>query len=320
MLLQSTYETQFPVASGHLETILPYFLRRVVPVDFQRERLVTDDGDFLDLDWLKSGQSRLAVLSHGLEGCSRSNYIQGLTQTLAQQGFDVLAWNNRGCGGETNNLLKMYHSGASDDLARVLNHVFKTTSYPDIYLVGFSMGGNITLKYMGEEGDQISPRIRSAVVVSVPVHLGDCAVALSNGFSKVYSRNFILRLTKKMKIKQEQFPDIDLEVAKLRKIWDFKSFDDKVTAPMHGFENAEDYWEKSSSYHWLDKIKAKVLIVNALNDPYLMGRCYPINELRTHPMVDLEIPERGGHVSFMKKSFNDTWVEQRIVDRLLEES
>ena len=316
MLIQSTYSTKFPVNNGHLETIIPYFLRQVPKVPFGRERINTKDGDFLDLDWHRANNSKLVVLSHGLEGCSESNYIMGLTRHLSSFGYDVLAWNNRGCSGETNNLLKMYHSGASYDLREVLNHVFHNTNYQEINLVGFSMGGNITLKYLGEEANNLNSRIKKAVAVSVPISLADCAEALSKGFSKVYARTFIRRIIKKLHIKTERFPDYDPDFKTLNKIWDFEEFDDRITAPINGFENAQDYWDQSSSMHYLKDIQLKTLIVNALNDPFLKKRCYPFEELKNHAYIDFETPLRGGHVGFVQTGLNDVWIDKRITEYL----
>lgn len=318
MLIESTYQSPFPLNNGHVETLVPYFLRKLPPPSYFRERIETDDHDFLDLDWCQRNHKKLAVLSHGLEGCSHSNYIVGLGHKLSEYGYDVLAWNNRGCSGETNRLQSMYHSGASFDLRTVLNHVLEKHEYNEVYLVGFSMGGNITLKYLGEEGDQVDSRIKKAVAVSTPLSLGDCAEALSSGISLGYSRHFILRIIKKLKQKQAILPDFNPDIKGLKKIWDFESFDNKFTAPMHGFKDARDYWDKASSLPLLTKIKVKALIINALNDPFLGDQCYPYEMLKTNEFVDLETPNRGGHVGFLSDSLKTVWTESRILEYLQE--
>lgn len=316
MLIASNYQSPFPVANGHLETIIPYFFRKPQALKFSRERIETLDHDFLDLDWLRYGNRRLAILSHGLEGCSQSNYILGLSKFLSDRDFDVIAWNNRGCSGETNNLVKMYHSGASYDLREVVNHVAAQDFYHEIYLIGFSMGGNITLKYLGEEGANLNPRIRKAVAVSTPVYLPDCAKALSQGFSQIYSRKFIISLVEKLRAKKKKFPDFQADLDKLGKLWSFVEFDNALTAPLHGFKDADDYWNQSSSIRYIQHIQCSTLILNSLNDPFLHGQCYPFAETKDHPFVDLETPAFGGHVGFSQGGVRQTWMDQRVYEYL----
>ncbi len=313
MLIASEYRSSYPFSDGHIETVVPYFLRSVEVPTFSRERIDTEDSDFLDLDWLRQGSDRLVVLSHGLEGCSQSKYMMGMAHALFAQGFDVLAWNNRGCSGESNRLLRMYHSGASFDLRTVLKHVFQNHSYKKIDLVGFSMGGNITLKYLGEEGAQVDSRIHRAVAISTPTALKDCAESLSRGISSLYTRHFILRMVRKLKIKKQQFPDFNPDIFKLARLSDFKDFDDQITAPMNGFKDAQDYWQQASSLQFLPHIKVKTLIINAKNDPFLKGKCYPYEEVSGHPFVDLETPEQGGHVGFVEEGlYRSVWTERRV--------
>ncbi len=313
MLVSSEYKSSFPFSDGHIETVVPYFLRKVGVPQYSRERIKTEDDDFLDLDWVKQGQGKLVVLSHGLEGNSQSKYLMGMAHAHLARGYDVLAWNNRGCSGETNKLLKMYHSGASFDLREVLNHVFATADYNEIYLVGFSMGGNITLKYLGEEGAQVDARIKKAVAISTPTALQDCSEALSRGISSLYTRQFILRMVSKLKIKKKKFDDFNPNLFELMKLSDFQDFDDRITAPINGFKDALDYWQKSSSLQFLPYIKVKSLIINAKNDPFLKGKCYPYDELAGHPFVDLETPEQGGHVGFVEEGLSKRiWTETRV--------
>lgn len=311
MLIESTYKANLPIQDGHIETILPYFLRNPGKVDYQRERLELKDGDFLDLDWSKKGSRSLVILSHGLEGCSSSNYIVGLAQHLNQLGHDVLAWNNRGCSGEPNRLKRMYHSGVSDDLRAVFHHA-NTETYDSIYLVGFSMGGNITLKFLGEEAQDISPKIKKAVAISTPVSLEDCAHALSKGIRRVYTKHFIIQMVRKLSEKSKRIEDFNPNTLRLLRYWNFEDFDNEITAPINGFLNAKDYWQKASSLPLLKHIEIKTLILNAANDPFLEGRCYPIDEVKQHPNVDLEIPTRGGHVGFLEKGLQQVWHDQRI--------
>ncbi len=314
MIVSSTYEPNLLINNGHVETVLPYFFRYLPPVNYQRERIQTDDGDFLDLDWIKKNNKKLVILSHGLEGCSQSSYNIGMSWFLAKHGYDVLVWNHRGCSGEPNRLKTSYHSGFSQDLKFVIEYVINQRQYSSIDLVGFSMGGNITLKYLGEEGDRVPSQINRAVAISTPVSLTDCSRALSKGISRIYTKNFIFRLVRKLEAKKKKFPDLNVNTKKLKRLWSFKKFDDQFTAPLYGFKNAEDYWEQSSSLPHIKSIRRPSLILNALNDPFLAGQCYPTDLVKDLEFVHLETPARGGHVGFPQKGLREFWSEKRTLE------
>jgi predicted alpha/beta-fold hydrolase len=300
---------------GHWETIIPHIFRRVKPVAYARERIETEDGDFLDLDWAADGQEKLVVFSHGLEGSSRAKYIQGMIPRFREKGFDALAWNCRTCGGEMNRTARFYHSGASYDLDAVLNHVLKTKAYKEIYLIGFSMGGNITLKYLGEKAGALDPRIKKAIVFSVPLDLKSSTDRMTGGMGAVYTRKFVRTLNKKLRLKQAELDKLGIDIGGAHKIWDFKTWDGRFTAPLHGFASADDYYARSSSRPVLKNIRIPTLIVNALNDPFLGEGCFPAEELKGHPFVRLEMPRRGGHVGFLE---NGVFVsEQKALDFLV---
>jgi predicted alpha/beta-fold hydrolase len=320
MLVKSDFQSYFPFNNGHVETLVPYFLRPVQKISYKRERLETLDHDFVDLDWLKIGSEKLVVLSHGLEGCTRSRYMLGMASYLGDRGFDVLAWNQRSCSGELNRLIPTYHSGFSHDLRQVITHALSRHQYQQVYLVGFSLGGNVTLKYLGEEADQIDPRIKAAAAISTPVSLEDCAKALSSPMGRVYTKNFILRMTSKIKQKKQIFPEFEPDIRKLNRAWDFETFDNLVTAPIFGFDSAQDYWQQASSLPLLTKIETPSLIINALNDPFLSGDCFPSKMLQEHPVVHLETPETGGHVGFLSGSMSDVWTEPRVFQHFLSEA
>lgn len=286
---------------GHLETIIPHIFRRVKPVDYSRERIETDDGDFLDLDWSATGENKLVIFSHGLEGSSRAKYIQGMIPQFQAQGFDALAWNCRTCGGEMNRTARFYHSGASYDLDAVIEHVLKTQSYREIFLVGFSMGGNITLKYLGEKGEKVDPRIKKAAVFSVPLDLKSSTEKLSRGMGLIYTGKFVRTLNRKLKLKKAELAKLNIDIQGTYKIFRFSTWDGRFTAPLHGFKDADDYYAKSSARPLLKTIRVPTLIVNALNDPFLGEECFPIEELKGHSFVKLETPSHGGHVGFKEK-------------------
>ncbi|WP_223648660.1 YheT family hydrolase [Hymenobacter psoromatis] len=288
------------LANGHLQTIAASVLRRVPEVRYRRERLELSDGDFLDLDWSWAGPApggRLGIVSHGLEGSSERPYVRGMVRALNQAGFDALAWNYRGCGGETNRLLRAYHLGDTDDLATVISHTINEKDYPEIYLTGFSAGGNVTLKYLGEDPARVPPQVRRAAVFSVPTDLKASSLHISRWQNKVYLRRFMHSLREKMRAKAAYLPG-QLDLTALDELRDFPQFDARYTAPLHGFVSADDYYERAASGRYLAGIRVPTLLVNALNDPFLPPSCYPREAARANPCFYLETPAAGGHVGF----------------------
>jgi len=280
-------------------------------VPYERERIDTEDGDFLDLDWVRKGASRLAVLSHGLEGDSKRPYMTGMVRALIDHGWDALAWNARGCSGEPNRILRFTHSGATEDLHTVIRHVLSTRPYSELVLIGFSLGGNLTLKYLGERAPD--SRIKAAVAFSVPCDLQCSSVKLALPVNRIYMRRFLVTLREKILALAQLMPARidDHGYSQLR---NFKDFDDRYTAPIHGFKNAEDYWRKCSCKQFLKTISVPTLLINARNDPFLADECYPADEAELNPNLHLETPDHGGHVGFI--SFNkarEYWSETRAV-------
>lgn len=296
---------------GHLQTIVPSLWRKMPVITERRERLGLDDGDFLDLQWHGRGGERLAVLSHGLEGSANAAYIQGMARALSAHGWDVLAWNCRGCSGELNRLPRFYHSGATEDLSAVVEHALREHPAKRVDLVGFSLGGNMTLKYLGELGDQAPSRLGRAVAFSVPCDLACSSRTLTTAFNReVYMRRFIDSLAGKIRAKAVRFPE-QLNPADLAGVKTFRQFDDRFTAPLHGFRDAEDYWARSSSRSFLPRIGVPALLVNAANDPFLGEACYPRDEARASEWFHLEVPKQGGHVGF--GGLGPNWAEARAV-------
>jgi predicted alpha/beta-fold hydrolase len=325
------YQPPYFLFNKHLETIYPAVFRKVNLPPFRRERIITPDNDFLDLDWLehrppslhasalrlreaataKQGagnpQIKLVIISHGLEGNSQRPYIKGMAKAFFDQNYDVLAWNYRGCGDEMNKQLRFYHSGASDDLDIVVKHA--ATKYQSVFLVGFSLGGNITLKYLGEKGDHAGP-VKGAAVFSVPLNLHSSCERISKPGNFVYSYRFLKSLKKKVITKSIIRGDIDIH--RIGDIGNLKDFDDRYTAPLHGFKDALDYYKSCSSLYFLKDIRVPALIVNAKNDPFLADDCYPTNI--DNPHLHFEFPERGGHVGFAMFSQNGLyWSELRAL-------
>lgn len=296
---------------GHVQTVLPTLFRKIRGVCYTRERIQTPDDDFLDLDWSGSKGTILAVLSHGLEGDSQRAYVKGMVRALNKAGIDCLAWNYRTCGGETNRQLRMYHNGCTDDLDLVVRHAI-AKGYATIVLVGFSMGGNLSLLYLGQQSGQVLGHIKGAVAFSVPMDLKDSAGQLSRRSNRVYMKRFLRMLHQKVKAKMVLFPD-QIDDRGYAQIKDFKAFDDRYTAPIHGFQNAEDYWAKCSCGPLLGRIRIPSLIVNAADDPFLGASCYP-DQQKIFPHVTVEVPTYGGHVGFMRRRINgEYWSESRAV-------
>ena len=303
-----------------MQTILPVLLHRRLAVAYQRERLELPDGDFLDLDWARFGEKnpRLAILTHGLEGDANAGYIRGMAAALGAAGWDALAWTLRGCGPEPNRLARFYHSGETRDLAAVIAHAAAAGNYPRVALVGFSLGGNVTLKYLGETAPP-HPAIVGAVAISVPVELAASAARLDQQLgNRVYLRRFLRTLVEKVEAKAARFPG-QFDLAGIRRVRGFQEFDDRYTAPIHGFRDAADYWRQSSARQFLPTLRVPTLLVNARDDPFLAPECFPFAEAEANPCLFFQAPNHGGHVGFL--DFTEgvrgrTWAERRAVDFL----
>jgi len=308
----SSYKPAIWFRNGHVQTVLASALRKVRGVAYARERIQTSDHDFLDLDWSCSGEKVLAIISHGLEGNSQSANVKGMVKALNDADIDCLAWNYRSCSGEINRQLRMYHNGCTDDLDLVIDHAI-TKGYENIILIGFSMGGNMNLLYLGQQSEQLRPQIKAAVTFSVPLNLQDSANQLSRLANSLYMKHFLKMFYYKLQEKQILFPEhINLEG--YDKLKNFKDYDDRYTAPIHGFKSAEDYWSKCSSGPVLNSIQVPSLIVNAENDPFLGPLCYP-DQPQTNSNIYLDMPKYGGHVGFMKHHLHHTyWSEYQAVN------
>jgi predicted alpha/beta-fold hydrolase len=305
ILEHSTYKPpSWWVSSGHLQTIIPALFRKVVSSPYTRERITTPDGDFLDCDWLYAASSRpsqkLVIISHGLESNSHRPNVLGMARAVSLCGYDALAWNFRGCSGEPNRLPRAYHSGATEDLHTVLDHV--AAKYDEIYLIGFSLGGNLTLKYLGEQSEALSPKVKKAVVFSVPCDLAASSKQLSRVSNRLYERRFLNSLRQKIEQKATLFPNqISLAPYLKKQIKTLRDFDNYYTAPLHGFQNAEDYYAKCSAKQFISRITIPTLMVNAKNDVFLAPSCYPFDEAKSSDVFFLETSESGGHLGFITK-------------------
>ncbi len=308
-VIASCFQPPWWLRHGHLQTILPVVYPRRIALEYTPERLELPDGDFLDLAWSRAGHRRLVVLSHGLEGDAQASYIRGMAVALNAQGWDALAWSFRGCGPDGNRLLRFYHSGETGDLRTVIHYA--ASAYDSLALVGFSLGGNMTLKYLGEAPPH--PGIRAAVAISAPVDLAASARALDlHPGNRLYLRRFLATLIAKVEAKARLFP-AQIDVSGARRIRTFQEFDDRYTARLHGFRDAADYWTQASSRQYLAGIRVPALLLNARDDPFLPAACFPSAEAEASACFFLEAPAHGGHVGFRERlrGSQPSWLERR---------
>ena len=312
-LLNSNYNPPSFFKNGHLSTIYSGIIRNVKGLEQKRERITLPGNDFIDLDWSYSEvpTDKVAVLLHGLEGNAQRAYMKGSAKAFVKAHFDVCAINLRGCSGEPNNNYRSYHSGATEDLKSVLEHIVLNKNYTEINLKGFSLGGNLVLKYLGE-GNTIPTEIKGAVAISVPCQLADSLTQLLSLKNIPYSNRFKKNLIQKLKEKQLLFPD-KISDADIKKVITLKDFDDIYTSKAHGFTDAMDYYAQCSCLQFLPNVKIPSLIINAQNDSFLGEACYPIKEAKYSKYIFLEVPKYGGHVGFYGPN-NVTYTERRAVD------
>ncbi|MEO0900391.1 MAG: alpha/beta fold hydrolase [Bacteroidota bacterium] len=308
------YKPSLLLRNGDSNTIYSDLKRRLNPIlPYKRKRLTTVDDDFIDLDYVKSGNKRIAYLLHGLESSSHGSYILGIGKLLHAAGWDIAAINYRSCSGEINRQMRVYHAGATDDVDFVLQDFVE--EYEEVVLVGFSLGGNLALRYAGEKGTHLHPHIKSIVGVSVPIDLAKCSQALDGkAFNAIYVQMFLRSLKEKVKLKMEQFPEM-YTLEKLKKIKKIKDFDDMFTGPIAGYKDAMDYYTQCSCKTVLANIKVPSLIINALDDPFLMPDKYE-EVLKQNPLIESIFTTYGGHVGFSYLGGKISWSEQVIFQYL----
>ncbi len=309
---------------GHSQTLW----RKLSPskvVEQKRQRIELDDGDYIDIDWAtavkpESSENKLIVfLLHGLCGCSSSSYILAMQSLLAENDIASVAMNFRGCSGEMNRLARAYHSGVSEDLEEVFIKVSKQYPAHDFIFIGYSLGANVLLKWLGEIESR--PNVQKAIAVSTPFSLEYCSRSMLKGVSQIYGQYFVRRLLKDFQAKQKHLQQVRPDQAKhiaelgtaagINSIWEF---DDKITAPLHGFLSAQDYYEKCSSSSFLKSIATDTLLIQSRNDPLIPIKSIPTAQMMSSS-VQLQLTHKGGHVGFISSS-QKNWLEQRILDFL----
>ncbi len=309
-----TFRPAWWLPGPHAQTVAGRLLRRPRPPRFRRERIETPDGDFVDVDVVDDGPANgpLVLLLHGLEGSSRRGYAILTYRALAAQGLRAAGLNFRGCSGEANRTARLYHSGETEDLRFVLGALERRTGAPVHAAIGFSLGGNVLLKYLAEEGD--AARLRAAVAVSVPYDLGAGADVLDGSFmGRFYSRVFLKSLVAKAEAKAPIAGE-RMDLIRGRAARSFRTFDDAVTAPLHGFAGAHDYYSRSSSGPLLERVRVPTLLVHAADDPFLPPHSIPRTAARDNPFLRLLLTDAGGHVGFIggQPWSPEFWVEREV--------
>lgn len=298
-IISSRFKAKGLFKDTHFSTIYSAKLRRVGGVTQEREHIILPDGDFLDIDWsfsLTQKVTKVAVLFHGLEGNAQRTYMLGIAKLLNLHGYDVAAVNFRGCSGEQNKLYRSYHSGETGDMRFVINTINATGAYKNIFLYGISLGGNAILKYLGEKKD-IPQSLKAVVTIGVPSDLKASLEQLTRKDNWIYRTSFMFDLRRKYRKKMPQFPEL-LTWERYHKIRSLRHFDEFYTAPAHGFKDALDYYDQASSFQYIPEIEVPTLILNAQNDSFLHGNCYPFAFAKASKNLFLETPEHGGHVGF----------------------
>ena len=304
MVANGFYRAPLWLPGGHAQTIYPSLVRRP-EVAYSRQRIDTPDGDFVDFDWLESPEAGpaapLVVLFHGLEGSSGSHYARALMAHLAEIGWRGVVPHFRGCSGEPNRLARAYHSGDYGDVRWMLETLRKLEPGTTIYAVGVSLGGSALLNWLGREERRAADVVQAAAAVSTPLDLAAAGIAIGQGLNRIYERHFLSTLVPKALAMARRFPSA-LDEAAVARAGSMYGFDEVVTAPLHGFAGADDYWQRASSKPWLEGIRVRTLVLNARNDPFIPAASLPTRS-EASASVTLEQPDGGGHGGFLAARF-----------------
>jgi len=306
-----------PLLRGaHAQTLFPFFVRRRRRLAWQRERLQLPDGDFVDLCHLGTGDGPRVCLFHGLEGCVDSHYIGGLASRLAERGTRVTFMHFRGCSGTPNRLARSYHSGDTGDIAHLADTLRQREPGTAIGAIGFSLGANALLKYLAEHGRGAA--FTAAVAVSPPFRLAMAASRINTGLSRLYQHYLLNRMKGSTRARARALGGLPIDHALMERCRTFRTFDDCVTAPLHGFRDVDDYYSMSSCATWLCRVERPALVLHARDDPFLGPDGVP-ESAGVPSNVHFEVSDRGGHVGFIGRDRNGLpvrWLERRIPDWL----
>lgn len=312
-VIKSNYTAPLIFRNYHFSTIYASLLRKVTPQVQQRNRMELPDGDFLDLDWSYAGRecsSKVLIILHGLEGNAQRPYVMGMAKHFTRNGWDTAAINFRGCSGEINRLYRSYNAGASEDLLEVIDWITQKQQYNQIAITGFSLGGNLMLKYLGE-GNILPPQLRAAVAISAPCDLYQSMKKLEEPSNILYSRRFVKKLKKQLMQREELFPG-HIEKKQISACKSLYDIDNLYTGKAHGFKDARDYYQRSSALEFIPNIRIPTLLINAKNDAFLSPGSSPVHSAENNPNFYLEVPAHGGHVGFLQHK-NTTYAEERTL-------
>lgn len=305
----SDFKPSWWCANPHLQTLWPYFFRPDRNRRYRRERIELDDGDFLDLDWFEpAAASPIVVILHGLGGCSQSHYVRGLVSELAAAGLRSAVLHHRGCSGEPNRLARSYHAGDGQDLATVVSRLKQREPGTPLFAAGYSLGASMLLNYLARGG---SPLV-AAGAVSTPLDLAAGADRMQHGVSRIYQRHLVSGM--KRLVRRKSSRDLPIDLDHLRGVRSFREFDDLVTAPLHGFVDAEDYYTRCSSRRLLRCIETPTLVIHAADDPLTTPGIIP-GPQELSPSVAFDLSRHGGHCGFVSGSRPhrpDYWAERRL--------
>jgi predicted alpha/beta-fold hydrolase len=294
-----------------LQTIWPLAVKPVHP-PLKRERVELPDGDFIDLDWTTNNHGPLVIIMHGLEGSASSHYARRILHALPNAGIRGVLMHFRGRSGKPNRLARAYHSGETGDINNITHMLHQREPETPIAVIGYSLGGNVLLKWLGEPGNEIPAA--GAVAVSVPFVLSDLADHMNHGIARLYQRHLVRSLHRTFAAKAA-IVDLHMSVEEMLHLDTFWKFDDKVTAPIHGFKDARDYYARCSSRQFLKGIRIPTLVLQARDDPFMTPKVIP-EETELSDSVKLELSAHGGHVGFIcggTPRSPDFWLEPRII-------
>lgn len=314
VLSATNYRPPMVFRNPHINSIYPIFFRSLAGVEYDRERIITPDEDFIDLDWSSVGSEHLVLILHGLEGHSEGAHAKGMVRFFNQNGWDGVGFNFRGCSGEPNWKLRSYHMGEIGDLTFVLEYIKTHYNYKSIVAVGFSLGGSVLLNYLARSSKQF---LDAAVAFSVPVEIKTTNDEIKKWKNFPYFAQFMVSMNNKLIRQASYFPNqINIEVPRPKS---FKEIDDRYTAPIHGFKDAEDYWAKCSSLPVLPQIKTPTLLISAQDDTFLSPQCYPKEVAEKNPNFYVKYPKYGGHCGFVSfNAKNGYWSEMQALQFVTE--
>lgn len=313
MIIEGNFKPAWWLPSSHMQTVWPALVNRDHQLSVRRERLELSDGDFLDLDWVGEGDGPIIIVLHGLAGSIESHYAKAILAQIKKAGWRGVLMHFRGCSGEPNRLSRFYHSGETGDLNYVVNTLRQREPNVPLSAIGYSLGGNVLLKWLAETGSQSI--LDCATAVSVPFELGKAANYMSSGLSRMYQRWLLNQLREHIEIKFQKM-EAPFKLEQVKDCQDFWSFDDLITAPLHGFRSAEHYYQYASARQYLNAIRVPTLILHATDDPFMPNDVIPTNH-ELSSSITLELCRGGGHVGFITGAYPGDaqyWLEKRIPD------